>query len=117
MACEIGDNISKGRIIEEVDPRHLALHPGDQAGNPVFNPRNPKVFVLAGEFKLFNRSDLENFIRETGGIVRSEIGPGVDFLVAGDRSEGVQDRAREFRLLAMYEDTLVRFLNTTFKPR
>ena len=114
---EIDEHIAKCRIIEEVDPRHMPLHPGDMAGNPVFSPGDPKVFVFAGEFKRFNRGDLENFVRDLGAEVRPEIGPGVDFLIAGDRSEGVQDKAREYRLLAMYEDTLVRFLTTTFKPR
>ena len=113
---ELDEHIAKCRILEEVDPRHMPLHPGDMAGNPVFSPGDPKVFVFAGEFKHFNRSDLENFVRDLGGEVWPEIRPGVDFLVAGDRSEGVQDKAREYRLLAMYEDTLVRFLTTTFKP-
>lgn len=114
---ELGDHIAKCRILEQVDPRRLAIHRGDQVGNPVFSPQRPKVFVLAGEFKRYNRSDLEQFINNLGGVVRSEVGPGVDFLVAGDRSEGVQDRAREFRLQAMHEDTLVRFLNPHFRPR
>ncbi|TVR12344.1 MAG: hypothetical protein EA401_09335 [Planctomycetota bacterium] len=113
---ELGDHIATCRILEVEDPRHRALHPGDKVGNPVFNAAEPKTFVLAGEFSLFNRSDLENFIRQAGGRVRSELSPGVDYLVAGDRSEAIQDRAREFPVVAMDEATLVRYLNTTFVP-
>ena len=114
---DLQEHIAKCRILEEVDPRRMPLHPGDMAGNPVFSPSDPKVFVFAGEFKRFNRSDLESFVRALGAEVWPEIGPGVDYLIAGNHSESVQDKAREFRLLAMYEDTLVRFLTTTFSPR
>lgn len=113
---ELGDHIATCRILEVEDPRRRALHPGDQVGNPVFNAQEPKTFVLAGEFSLFNRDDLEHFIRQAGGRVRSELSPGVDFLVAGERSEAIQDHAREFQVVAMDEATLVRYLNTTFAP-
>ena len=81
------------RVIDEIDPRREAISQGDFIGNPVFDTSDPKVFVLAGEFYRYNRGDLENFIRASGGVVHDELSPGTDFLVTGDRSDDVKDRA------------------------
>ena len=102
------------RVIEEIDPRRDAIAQGDYVGNPVFDTRDPKVFVFAGEFYRFNRADLEDFVRASGGIVHSELSPGTDYLVAGDRSDDVQERARQYQLMAMTEDQLVRYLQPNF---
>jgi hypothetical protein len=50
--------------------------------------------VVAGEFKHYDKADLETFIRRTGGVVVDQLGPGCDYLVAGDRSDRQQADAR-----------------------
>lgn len=105
------------RIVEEVDRRLQPIAIGDLLGNPVFDKRRPLIFVLAGEFKQFNKPDIAYFIRQCGSTVWDKLAPGVDYLVAGDRSEPDQDQAREFHVMAMTEAQLVRYLQTTFPKK
>jgi NAD-dependent DNA ligase len=95
----------------------MPLSQNDYIGNPVFSTRRPKVFVLAGEFKVHNKSDLEMFIRQTGGIVRDKLSPGVDILVAGDRSDQDKDNAREYAVHAMSEEQLLKYIRRDFLPK
>lgn len=114
---DVDAHIATCRVIAEYDGRHYPIAKGDKVGNPVFDSATPKVFVLAGEFTNYNKADLEDFIVRTGGQVRDKLSPGVDFLVAGERSDKQQDNAREYQVLAMKEEQLLRFLQTTFAAK
>lgn len=113
---DTGANVATARLVEEVDPRRNPVTKGDLVGNPVFDTQESPVVVLAGEFMRFNKGDLANFLRRTGCEVRDKLGPGVDFLIAGERSEPQQDEAREYRVTAMTEDQLVKYLDPGFRP-
>ena len=98
---EVRDTIAVCRILRQDD---VKLHPigrGDLIGNPVFDSHHPKTFFVAGEFKRYNKDDIEQFIRATGGVVAKVLGPDCDFLVAGERSEREQASARQFQILAL----------------
>ncbi len=114
---DVRSQIATCRVLKENDPRHYPIAQGDHVGNPVFDSHRPKVFVLAGDFENYNKEDLESFIRATGGEVREKLSPGVDFLVAGKRSERLQDNAREYQVQAMREDQLLKFVQTTFAAK
>jgi len=105
------------RIVEELEPHENPIAKGDLLGNPIYHRAESKVFVLEGEFKLYNRDDLAYFLRRMGATVVDDLQPGVDFMVAGDRSETAQDEAREYHVIAMTEPQLVQYLNTNFPPR
>ncbi len=109
--------IAVARILSQMDERRNPIGKGDLIGNPVYDNLKPKVFVVAGEFKQFNKSDLEHFITAAGGIVSQELGPGCDFLVAGSRSDREQANARQYQILAMKEEQLLQFVPTTFAPK
>ncbi|MFW5828841.1 MAG: BRCT domain-containing protein [Planctomycetota bacterium] len=113
---ELSDRVATCRVLETYDDRLHPLAEGDQIANPVFDKDRPQAFVLAGEFDSFNAEDLAAFIERAGGIVRDKLDPSVDFLVAGMRSDAEQDAAREYRVLALREEQLVKFLDTTFRP-
>lgn len=114
---EVKDSISIGRITTQDDVKRNPIGKGDQIGNPVFDVLKPKVFHVAGEFKQYNKEDLEQFIRSTGGLISPVLGPGCDFLVAGDRSDREQDNARQYQILAMKEESLLKFVQRTFAPK
>ncbi len=114
---DVDAHIATCRVVAEYDGRHYPIAKGDKVGNPVFDSARPKVFVLAGEFLNYNKADLEDFIVRTGGLVREKLSPGVDFLIAGERSDKQQDNAREYQVLAMKEEQLLRFLQTTFAAK
>jgi len=114
---ELDAHSSVCRILEEYDPKDNPIVRLDQGGNPVFDPDDTKTFVFAGEFKLYNRKDMEAFIREMGANVSDRLVPGIDFLVAGERSEDFQDAAREYQVTAMTEEQLVKYLTKTFGRR
>ncbi|MCX8039370.1 MAG: hypothetical protein N3B15_02180 [Planctomycetota bacterium] len=114
---EVQADISVCRIISQKDPKRLPLAKDDRIGNPVFDPRRPRVFVIAGEFERFDPPELASFIRRAGGIVVDKIGPGVDFLVAGARSEREQTQAREYILLGMTEQQLLKYVQPHFVPQ
>ncbi len=114
---EVRDTIAVCRILRQDD---VKLHPigrGDLIGNPVFDSHHPKTFFVAGEFKHYNKEDIEQFIRTTGGVVAKVLGPDCDFLVAGERSEREQASARQFQILALKEDDLLSFVQKTFSPK
>ncbi len=113
---EVDQTISTCRLLNQTDDVHQPIGPGDYIGNPVFNAKKPKVFVVAGEFKHYDKADLETFIRRTGGIVTDKLGPGVDYLVAGERSDRQQADARQYQILAMRETDLLEYVQTTFAP-
>ncbi len=114
---EVKAGISVCRILSQKDRRLHPLAKDDRIGNPTFNPRRPKTFVVAGEFERYNKGDLESFIRRSGGIVVQKLGPGVDFLVAGARSEREQSSAREYQILGMKEEQLLKYVLPQFAPR
>jgi hypothetical protein len=109
--------IATCRVLSVMDSRKMPLSQNDYIGNPVFSTRRPKVFVVSGEFKTHNKEDLEMFIRQTGGIVREKLSPGVDILVAGDRSEKDQDNAREYAVHAMTEAQLLKYIRRDYAPK
>jgi len=114
---EVKDGISVCRILKQVDRRLHPLAKDDRIGNPTFNPKRPKTFVVAGEFENYNKTDLEAFIKRSGGLIAQKLGPGVDFLVAGNRSEREQAQAREYQILGMKEDQLLKYVLPQFAPR
>jgi hypothetical protein len=121
---EVGPRTAVCRVLSVIDHKRQPVAKGDRIGNPVFNPSHPKVFVLApppAEFSRFNREDLADFIRRTGGIVRDELGPGCDYLVVRgddkDRSDNARARARQYHILAMTEAQLLKYVQKTFSPR
>ena len=114
---EVKEGISVCRILAQPDRRLFPIAKDDRIGNPTFNPRRPKTFVVAGEFNHFNKADLETFIRRSGGIVAEKLRPGVDYLVAGTRSDREQAHAREYQVLGMKEDQLLTFVQTLFAPK
>lgn len=114
---EVKAGISVCRILSQKDRRMHPLAKDDRIGNPTFNPRRPKTFVVAGEFERYNKADIEAFIQRSGGLVAQKLGPGVDFLVAGGRSEREQASAREYQILGMKEDQLLKYVLPLFAPR
>lgn len=114
---EVGETVSVGRIAVIADARLRPIAKGDYLGNPIFNTRKPKTFVVQGDFNRYNRDDIEGFIRQSGGIVVDQMGPGVDFLVAGDRSETFQSQAKEYQVLGIKEDLLLKFVQPKFAPK
>ncbi len=114
---EVKDGISVCRILNQVDRRLHPLAKDDRIGNPTFNPKRPKTFVVAGEFENYNKTDLEAFIKRSGGLIAQKLGPGVDFLVAGNRSEREQSQAREYQILGMKEAQLLKYVLPSFAPR
>ncbi|MFM2090213.1 MAG: hypothetical protein RLZZ127_702 [Planctomycetota bacterium] len=106
------------RIRSQVDIKRNPIAKGDRIGNPLFNTKRPKVFVLAGDFAMHNAGDYEAFITTMGNEVRRDIGPGVDYLVVRgddkDRSDTARARAREFHVLGMTEAQLLTYLPRTF---
>ena len=109
--------IATCRVLHVKDARKMPLSQNDYIGNPVFSTRRPKVFVVSGEFKTHNKEDLEMFIRQTGGIVREKLSPGVDILVAGERSDKDQDNAREYAVHAMTEEQLLQYIRRDYAPK
>ena len=114
---EVKEGISVCRILVQKDRRMHPLAKDDRIGNPTFNPRRPKTFVVAGEFERYNKADIESFIKRSGGLVVQKLGPGVDFLVAGSRSEREQASAREYQVLGMKEGQLLKYVLPAFSPR
>ena len=111
---EVKDGISVCRILSHKNRRLHPLAKDDRIGNPTYHPRRPKTFVIAGEFERYNKADLESFIKRSGGQIATKIGPGVDFLVAGNRSERDQASAREYQILGMKEDQLLKYVLPSF---
>ena len=114
---EVRDGIAVCRIISQVNPKGYPIGRGDLIGNPAFDVKKPKTFYVAGEFKHYNKEDIEQFIRATGGTVATVLGPNCDFLICGERSDPERASARQFQILAMTEDQALSFVQKTFPPR
>jgi len=114
---EVKAGIAVCRILSQKDRRQHPLAKDDRIGNPTFSPRRPKTFVVAGEFERYNKADLEAFIKRSGGLVAQKLGPGVDYLVAGGRSEREQASAREYQILGMKEEQLLKYVLPLFTPK
>jgi hypothetical protein len=79
---EVQEGISTCRMILQTNAKQNPIGSGDYVGNPVFDARKPKVFVVAGE-----------------------------------RSDHEQAAARQYQILAMREDDLLGYVQTTFPPK
>ena len=115
---EVRSQISLCRVLKVLNNKTWPLAKNDYIGNPIFSADRPKVFVVAGDFIKFGRSDIEGFIRQTGAVVRDRLSPGVDYLVAGfkDSAAREKDRAREFQVVAMNEDNILKYIRAEFRP-
>ena len=115
---DVSENTAVGRLLSIVDPKRKPIARGDKIGNPLYNPLRPRVFALAGDFRYFNTSEYEAFIKATGNEVVREIQPGVDYLIVRgddkDRSTDARARAREFHIMGMTEDYVVGYLTKSF---
>lgn len=111
---EVRDTYATCRIVEEVDPKRDPIIKGDMVANPLFSTDRAPIVVLAGEFQLYNKSDLKMFLERTGAVVKDQLGPEVDYLIAAEHSVPAQDQAREYRIMAMKEATAVTYLDTSF---
>jgi hypothetical protein len=116
-AIEVRDGITVCRILRQDDSTKQPIGMDDQIGNPVFDSHRPKTFYVAGEFKTYNKSDIEQFIRNTGGVISPTLGANCDFLVAGDRSDAEKNQARQFQVLAMDEAGILSFVQRSFAPK
>jgi len=114
---EAKPGISVCRILSQKNRRLHPLAKEDRIGNPTFSPRRPKTFVLAGEFERYNKGDLESFIKRSGGLIAQKIGPGVDFLVVGKEAKREEASAREYQILGMKEEQLLKYVLPLFAPR
>lgn len=114
---DVQGSVATCRVLNEIDGHRRPIAIGDYVGNPVYSAKKPPVFVLSGEFKNYNTDDLASFIRATGGIVSETLRPGCDYLVAGERSEKTQDVAREYQLVAMTEEQLLKYVQPTFSVK
>lgn len=118
---DVRDHISTCRVPNELNARSFPIAKNDMIGNPIFDKSKKKVCTVEGEFTHFNKAELEQFIVNSGGIVRpvaskDKLSIGVDFLVYGDRTEKLRDNAREHQVIAMTEDQLLKYVQKTYTP-
>lgn len=114
---EVSQDIAHCRVVSENEPRRNPIARGDQVGNPVWEAGKAKVFFLAGDSIRYNKEDIANFIRNAGGVVSPTLGPGCDYVVAGDRAVRDLALARQFQVQAMSEDYLLHFVQPHFAPK
>jgi hypothetical protein len=83
--------------IRQIVPNSIILE-GDLIANPIYDPKNPMNFVVAGDFDLDrdginDRSGnliVEDLIRKWGGKVGDELTPLTDFVVLGVRPRALR---------------------------
>ncbi len=112
----VDESISTCRLIAEQDARRRPIGSGDSVASPMYERLRTPTFAVAGEFKNVSRQDLESFIRASGAQVTANVGPGVDFLVAGDKSEVEQASARQFQIKAMTQALLMTYIRPVYEP-
>lgn len=79
-------------IITQIAPNAMVME-GDLIANPIYDPKNPLTFVVAGEFDLdrdgMNDRNgnlvIEDLVKKWGGKVTDELTPLTDFVVLGAR--------------------------------
>jgi hypothetical protein len=118
------------RLLDYDSQSEVPIANGDFIGNPIFSVERAPTFALAGTFEHFNQDDLAYFIEQTGGEIKRiirplksgedergvqrRIGPGIDFLVAGNGSDIQQEEARQYHMIAIDEPTIRKFLNPRY---
>jgi len=101
------------RVLEELDGND-PLIPGDHLHNPVYNPTETKIFVLAGDFTQFSRDELARFITESGGRVDRQLSTSSDYLVAGGRAEAALEQASKLGIAILSEGQVLELVR--YKP-
>lgn len=109
---EVDARTSVCRVLEEKDAND-PLIPGDLIHNPVYNPEETKIFVLAGDFTRFSKPELARFIQEAGGRVDSELTTSTDYLVAGGRADKDLAQASKLGISILSEDQCIDFVRYT----
>lgn len=99
---EIDSRTAVSRVLEEVDSND-PLIPGDHIHNPVYNPAETKIFVLAGDFTRFSKEELARFIVDAGGRVDHELSTATDYLVAGGRADAALAQASKLGISILSE--------------
>jgi NAD-dependent DNA ligase len=111
---EVDARTSVCRVLEEKDSND-PLIPGDKIHNPVYNPSETKIFVLAGDFTRFSKEELTRFITESGGRVDKELSTASDYLVAGTRAEGALNQASKLGISILSESQALELMRYTPK--
>ena len=87
----IGDHVTECRI--KRDNKLFPILEGDLVSNPIYDRQRSLVYYVLGEFDLNyddrddpnGRATIQAVIKESGGIIGSELNARVDFVVAGAR--------------------------------
>lgn len=103
---EVDARTSVCRVLEELDGND-PLIPGDHLHNPVYNPNDTKIFVIAGDFTGFSHDELARFITESGGRVDRDVSTATDYLVAGGRADAALTQASKLGIAILSEDQVL----------
>lgn len=97
--------INRDKVVELVDagieekPGMEPLDPilvGDKITNPFYSRERQLKFVVAGERVQYARPEIEEKIREYGGVIQNEVGVDTDYLVLGKIPEpGMIEQSEE----------------------
>lgn len=107
---EVQDTVSLG-YIEVLNNINDPIMIGDNIGSPLYDRFSKKRFFVAGDFKKFQREDLEKLIKESGGLIVDKVGIYTDFVVLGYKNIGTaKQEAINMGVVLMNESDLLKYL-------
>ena len=75
--------------------------------HPFYN----KKFVITGTIKKFKRNELIERIESYGGLVKSSISSGIDYLISGEKAGGKLTKAKQLKINILGEEEFINLLN------
>lgn len=97
------------RVIAEKQQTNPII-PGDHLHNPIYNPDEVKIFVIAGDLRTYTRNELTRFIIDSGNRVEPMISERTHYLVAGEQADAAISQARLNGVHVLSEDQLAEML-------
>jgi len=107
---EVRPTVSLG-YIETLHNINDPLMIGDNFGSPLYDRNAKKRFYVAGDFKKYQKGDLEKLIKESGALVVDKIGIYTDFVVLGHKNIGTaKQEAIDMGVVLMNETDLLKYI-------
>ena len=79
--------------------------------DPIMEQLKGNKFAITGSIESMNRAELEDRIRNLGGVIANNVTSSVDYLIQGDKPGSKLSKAEELSITIITEEQIIEMLN------
>ena len=100
------------RIIEKLKTAGIKTEVDNQNTKSHNNLLNQQKFVVTGKMENFSRNEIQNLIKENGGLVTNQVSSSTNFLIAGSDAGSKLNTAIENNVTILTESEFLEMISS-----